>query len=796
MNCIVASVRPSGCVRIPVFAGVALFALLSLTARADENQLAQYYGFSGVELFELDERAFNLQSGDFNHDGLTDLLVVDNHNSCVRLMIQKASDQKAAAPSAVSGRINDLKSDWRFEERQIGVDRQVTGLATGDFNQDGRIDICYIGAPDRLVVRYQPEDGDAEWTADWMVRLPELQTAAWMIAAGDLNGDKLADIVVLGENVTYALYQSPEGELKPPVSLINTSSQLSMIQIADLNGDGRNDLCYLANEGSTRGLCARLQTVDGRLGPELTFDLNQPRSVTLSNVNHKPGHEIITIEARTGRLQVLGLEPPKADDGSVPSRLLQYGIGKASGSRGRSVASGDLDGDGRIDIAVSDPDQAQLLIYRQNGIDGLGMAEAFPGLLGVNDVAIARLSGEQENSVIILSEKEGVVAVSKFADGRLTFPRSVLRQRKGYSLASLETISGPLGVQLIVGMVTGSGRSAELLVQQLTPSDEGAWQPSAGTQDLKLTGIVGSRGVDLMTSDVNSDGRDDVLVISNGTSEKSLQVLLQDENGVLKLAEQRGDLEPGVTSMTAMFRHGAEVLIARDSFVRSMSFGENGWQVTDQFNAGEASARLDGAAALDLDGQPGDEIVLIDTGVRKLRVLRRLDGLYRPWKEIELGSLKLNSSVVADLNADGRNDLLLAGSQHFAVLYAGQSDFSLQELSSYESDRDDAYLADVIAGDINADQNVDLTAIDTSIDGLEIMRFSDQHGVDPVTHFRVFEEKRLVTSSDARGTEPREGLAVDVTGDGRNDIVLLCHDRLILYPQDPGTEETSTPGAE
>ena len=72
-------------------------------------------------------------------------------------------------------------------------------------------------------------------------------------------------------------------------------NQLSMVQVADLNGDGRSDLCYLANEGTNRGLCARLQTNDGRLGPEVCFNLRQPRSVTLSNVDQKPGHEIVTI---------------------------------------------------------------------------------------------------------------------------------------------------------------------------------------------------------------------------------------------------------------------------------------------------------------------------------------------------------------------------------------------------------------------------------------------------------------------------------------------------------------------
>ena len=196
-------------------------------------------------------------------------------------------------------------------------------------------------------------------------------------------------------------------------------------------------------------------------------------------------------------------------------------------------------------------------------------------------------------------------------------------------------------------------------------------------------------------------------------------------------------------------------------------------------------------ALLNLDGAEGDEIVLVDTGVRKLRVLRKQEGVYRPWKEVELGGLQFTSSIVADLNGDKLEDLLLVGAQHFSVLYTGRSDSELKEIASFESDRDDSYPADVIAGDINGDGHVDLSVIDTSIDGVEILNFDSTKGIREATHFRVFEEKRLVSSDKDRGTEPREGIVADVTSDGRFDLILLCHDRLILYPQDSG--ETPAP---
>jgi hypothetical protein len=748
------------------------------------NELAQFYGFSGLELFKIDARAFNLQAGDFTGDGLTDVLLVDNRASCLRLMAQRAAAEQVT--SKRNGRTNDLISDWRFDDRTISVDKTLAGIATGDFNGDGRLDVACIGTPDQLLIKYQPEAGEKEWPKKWTTRLPGLEPVAWMIAAGDINSDKRDDIVVLGKDVTFVIYQNAKGDMESPQSLINTSAQLSMVQVADLNGDGRNDLCYLANEGSNRGLCARLQTNDGRLGPEVRFNLQQPRSVTLANVDQKPGHEIITVESRTGNVRVSSLQPAEATKGALPTRLLQYGIGLAGASRDRAVAAGDLDGDSLTDVIVSDQEQAQVLLYRQNGIDGLGMAEVFPSLLGVSDLALADVDGDGRLDVVLLSSKEGVIAVSHFAEGRITFPETVLKKPEGAELTAVAVVETNGKPQIVVAMTQGTGSSTKLDFQRLVRSDSGAWSPAEGDRKIELTGAVGSRGLRLVRMDVNKDGRQDLLSVPSGTSKAGVQVLIQKEDGAFELASQKSQLDLGVSTAGRTFVMGDRLLVARDSFARAMSFGETGWKVEDQFNAGETSASLEGVASLNLDDEEGNEIVLVDTGVRKLRVLRQQDGLYRPWKEVDLGSLQFTATLVADLNGDQRDDLLLVGSQHFSVLYTGQSDSDLTEIATFESDHKDSFPADVIVGDINGDGQTDLSVIDTSINGLQILNLDPEKGLREATRFRVFEEKRLVSQSKDRGTEPREGLIADVTADGRADLILLCHDRLIVYPQDSG----------
>src|SRR5690606_23936002 len=120
---------------------------------------------------------------------------------------------------------------------------------------------------------YQPESG--AWTETREIRLPEVEARAWSIAGGDLNGDDLDDIVVLGKNSTYLILQQqePKGTMAEPLVLRNTSPGLGLAMIADLNGDGRKDLFALATDDQKQPFCVRLQNEQGKLGPENRFRL-------------------------------------------------------------------------------------------------------------------------------------------------------------------------------------------------------------------------------------------------------------------------------------------------------------------------------------------------------------------------------------------------------------------------------------------------------------------------------------------------------------------------------------------
>ena len=63
-----------------------------------------------------------------------------------------------------------------------------------------------------------------------------------------------------------------------------------------------------------------------------------------------------------------------------------------------------------------------------------------------------------------------------------------------------------------------------------------------------------------------------------------------------------------------------------------------------------------------------------------------------------------------------------------------------------------------------------------------IMSFSEAGRFVPITRFKVF-ESRLFQGGEPREYEPSIALIADFTGDGADDVALLCHDRVLLYPQ-------------
>jgi hypothetical protein len=771
------------CLRYCAFSLVVVVMFVGSTSAA-EPKSSPAFGFLPVEVFKLTSRSSNLVTGDFNHDGRSDLVLIDNSHHRLDLLIQRVDPTQPLPATDGPKRANEFEPAGRFEHRKLPVDQDVAAVCVGDFDSDGRDDLAYFGNPDQLVIRFQPDDGTT-WTRKQQLRLPDVAAAPWCVASGDLNHDNRDDIVVLGKNDTAILLQPADGKFAVSSRLLNTSDKLGLVQAADINGDGRDDLCYMAGDALSRALCVRLQDSRGQLGPETAFDLERPRSVTVRDVDGKPGQEILTIDVRTNRLKMLRWQAKTVSTGELPERLVRYGFGQRSSGRDRDLTLGDFDGNGLVDVAVTDPEASRVLIFRQWPGRGLDLGVPFPSPAGADIVrsGVFRANGPVE--LVVHSGAEKSIGVSAWRDERLQFPTPLPLDVEPLGL-ELWDVDGDTAPEIVFLTREKDNRESQytLRAYRKAARDE-TFEPVTKPAPLKLS--LKSTPERLQIAQLLGDLRPELMVFQGN---RPPVIVTRSDAGWEEVAVAgslgSGTIPAGATFPTA-WNEQPGLLVGQDNFARHLRLNaQKRWEVTDQVNAGESGANIAGAAVLDLDGVQGDELVLVDAGVNKLRILRRSNDLFAPAKELDLGAFKYQSARVADFNGDRRDDLLLVGDDQFAVLSAAGETVALDEVASYETTLEKTFPTDVAAGDLNGDGRIDLAVTETRQHYLEILEYQPLSTLSRGLYFTIFEEKGFAQEVSP-GAEPREAVIADVTGDGRSDLILLVHDRVLVYPQDDGT---------
>jgi hypothetical protein len=119
------------------------------------------------------------------------------------------------------------------------------GLAVGDFNHDGKMDVAFSGYGG--TVNVFPGNGDGTFGAP-IIAVQFANGGLAGLALGDVDGDGNLDIVVAGGGggslISLGVYiVTGNGDLtfNPPVALL-ADEMPNAILLADLNGDGKLDI--------------------------------------------------------------------------------------------------------------------------------------------------------------------------------------------------------------------------------------------------------------------------------------------------------------------------------------------------------------------------------------------------------------------------------------------------------------------------------------------------------------------------------------------------------------------------
>ncbi|MGD0077865.1 MAG: VCBS repeat-containing protein [Sedimentisphaerales bacterium] len=786
------------------------------------SDLSKYYGFGEMEIIKLDYGLRCLLVADFDGDGRNDMAIANNQKSAIELLIQKEAkgleeQEVAVDPNDVD--INAIVGTSRFHRQTLPVSQRIYALACGDLNSDGLIDLAFYGEPRGLYVILQKpgsRKGQKQKTIEWQqikrINIEDALPSENALVCADIDNDGKKDLILAGRDAVYIVFQKQDGTLGEPVKY-PVAARILGIDVGDLNGDGKNDLVIFTDD-LERPIHVRMGQKTNQLGPEIRLFAESPVAAEISNIDGQSGDEIVAIDAISRRLACYKFTTdagPAAQSKNDDWPVLFYPLAAGEGSEKRDLVVSDVDGDGLTDVVISDPGAAELLLFKQSSGVGLMEPARFPSLADSDSLSAADIDGDGKSEVAVLSVKEKVIGISKFTDGRLSFPKA------------LDVAGEPLAMEL--ADIDGDGSVDCVYIsrsQQDTRSlrviyDVGKQQRAPDTNnaaEVELPRLAANpQGIKVI--DVDQDGLKDVLVfvkyelpiLIRQTNKRKFEVVESPgaQNSLLKEATLRSISVADVDG-----KKGDELLIAQNNFARSMIFKNGSWKIIDQYNAKSAENRISAATAIHFDNNKKDKkpsILLLDGQKGRLQILTAGDNnAYHFEKEIDTGVWSgpagvkiLLASLTGKPAKSATPEVLLFDGEKFAIVdlpmsFIGaksetpgnQSNFArLERKFSYETKIKDGSYGILTTGDLNGDGVVDIILVEYKNNHIEILTQNSAGNPVPAFAFKVFEGKAYRESRQpSSGVEPSQLKVADVTGDGKPDLITVIHDRIIIYPQD------------
>jgi|GEM_PF-530061 len=772
------------------------------------RELTDMYGFLPAEIYKLENRISNLTLADLDGDGAKDVIVSNNGRS--RFDVLYSDPKIEPDKEEIEKGVNTPGYDKRMPARRYPVSKEIVSIAAGDFNGDGRIDLAYYGRPAGVVILFN--EGQGKFGTPQVRELGEAVSAQTSLTTGDLDRDGRTDLALLRDNEIVVLKQKSDGKLGEPVRIGHSAQRPRLFKATDIDGDGGDDLIVLGSSDDqpvhVRLSRKRDESANAdeflALGPERRLKLDALRAIGFANLDDKPGHEWLVVDNATGRGNVMRLTPSGSADKTESDVLAKIGALfdyplPSTESRSRSSDTGDLDGDGLAEIVVSDPEGARVITFRrpQASSESFDIVRLSPSLIGVRSIRAGDLDGDGRAEVYVLSEKEKQIGRGVWKDGRLSFPAPlpiVGGEPIAFDLADFDGDGKPELVYANKVKVDGKDR---VRLHALKCDAKGNFSASAwpgGVTEVTLKESA-STPEKIQAIDVNGDGAEDLLL----TASYGSPGLILSRKGAAPL--ELGNLGPLATADTNSVRMvlldgKKSLLVAQNNFARVISLdAEQRWQIQEQFNASGASASIRGVATLNLDNDRFSDIVLYDQNAKQLEFLQRSESGIKSLGTVPMGNLEFQGLRTGNFGGDGRPDLLVEGAGRFSVMVTGAKGYSIEKLGHYETTERRSRLGDVIAGDFGGPAGTDIAWIDIGEHSVHltapIVKSASEIELRPALSFKVFEEKSF---RDVRSLgEPRDIGAGDVDRDGLTDLVLIAHDRLLIYRQDSGSAPKTGP---
>jgi Bacterial Ig-like domain (group 3)/FG-GAP-like repeat len=526
-------------------------------------------------------------------------------------------------------------------------------FTTGDFNNDGRLDIAigdYQG--DLQVLRGQgngafallsPVPGD-----------PFNLTSYIQCAAADLDGDGNVDLVFaeagnnFPDNVGAGGFNIALGHGDGTFTFIAASVQYSSymvggIALADLNKDGKTDILSL----NTNANSVQVFTNDGagHFPSSTNYAVDRsPSTLTIGDFNGDGRPDVAAGESN-GISMLLNLG----------DSILRAPITEDGGQFGDATIATELNGDKIADIVELSRTQpfhipfGQVNAFLGNRTARFGFATIMSGLFPPppffpSYLAVADFNGDGFNDVCAVSadklEIEFYTPAAGFSDSsaQITLPSLPNSLVAGnFKADSKGDVAFTDGLSLYVMLGLGNGAFAAPSVY-----------------------AVGSNPVSVTARDLNADGKTDLIVVNQDSS--NVSILMGEGNGKFHPAVNypAGKDSRVLTSGDFNRDNKIDIAVANETNVAILlGNGDGTFQAYHNFPAGAAASSI----SQESFEKRGIEDIVIAGGLNFFILPGNGDGTFQAPVRFAGGSGSAVNVVTGDFNGDGAPDLALYSTQ-------------------------------------------------------------------------------------------------------------------------------------